>query len=108
TIIVRGTAATRYTVCRSFFAPTPNKTTETISHISLLILSAINGTTTCFRQCVRRNGQNYRILGLETGRRNFGFNVARFSQEIKVVNDSMRELNNTGSISENKPLAPQR
>jgi hypothetical protein len=78
TVLVRGSAADGYAAFSSFFGPTAGFETATDSHISILLLKAsADGGATELRHSLRRTGQSYAFLGIDFGRKNFGFNVSR-------------------------------
>ncbi len=101
TLLVRGNPQAGYQLFAAFLGP--DGRTATIAHASIVILKPLPGGQTEFRQYVRQNGQSYKAFGLEYGRRNFGFNVARFRQGQKALYETMLELKNTGKIKENRP-----
>lgn len=101
TVLVRGDAVHGYTLFITYFGP--NGDTATQAHISIIMLTPTANGKTEYRQCVRQNGQSYKIFGIEFGRKNFGFNVARDRQGVKALMNTMAELKNTGKIKENRP-----
>jgi hypothetical protein len=103
TILVRGNAADGYSIFDSFYGLMANKSdTATISQISILLLKSRSDGKTEYRRSWRRNGQSYKSLGLENGRRLFGVEIGRFRSAEKVLAAAMNELNTTGRIKENR------
>lgn len=106
TVLVRGNANQGYAVFDSFFRPTPGAPggTETSSHIAIYLLKPLSNGATEVRLSVRRNGQNYSaLLGLDQGRRQYGFNVQRDRSAQKKIVAAMMQLKDTGRITEKRP-----
>jgi len=101
TLLVRGNSAEGYTLLASFF--NERDSSATTAHISFVMLKPLPNGKTEFRQTVRQNGQSYKAFGIEYGRRNFGFNVARVRQGQKQFFGMVNELKTSGKIKENRP-----
>jgi hypothetical protein len=80
TALIRGSDAAGYSIFSSFFGPMAGLDTATKNQISIMTLRAQSATATEFRQYLRREGQSYKVFGLDFGRKNFGFKVSRFRQ----------------------------
>jgi hypothetical protein len=100
-VLVRSDGKGGYVMYNAYYGPSGD--TASIAHISIVTLAPTADGKTEFRQCVRQNGQSYKVFGLDYGRRNFGFNVSRFRQGEKQLTAQMVELKNTGKIKENRP-----
>jgi hypothetical protein len=100
TALVRGSDDQGFSVVYSFFGPIPNQPTATTAHVSVMMFKARSATQTEYRHRFRRNGQSYALLGLQNGRRLFGFNMKRIRQGIKVFANAASELQTTGTIKE--------
>jgi hypothetical protein len=101
TILVRGNSTRGYSVFASYFGPEGDTATQ--AHISIVILTPTANGKTEYRQCVRQNGQSYKIFGIDIGRKSFGFNAARDHDGVKLLSQQMLELKSTGTIKQNKP-----
>jgi hypothetical protein len=101
TFLLRGSASDGYVLYGSYRQPAGAKT-ATVAQISIAIFRATAASGTECRRSLRRNGQSYRLLGLDNGRKKYGFNAAKFYQDEKAFRDSMTELKRTGKIKENK------
>jgi hypothetical protein len=108
-ILVRGSATDGYTIFTSFIGPTVNRDTQnpedtqTAAVFMIAMLRSVSDNSCEFRQSMRRNGQSYTVLGLDFGRKTYGFNVERFRKAAKAATAAMRELRDTGKIKEKGP-----
>lgn len=101
TLLVRGDETTGYVLIGSFFKP--NGSTTTSSSFSITTIKPTADGKTDFRVSGRHMGQNYTFLGVEYGRKNFGFNRDRLRLGQKEFFASVDELKRTGKIRERKP-----
>lgn len=97
-VLVRGDAATGYSVFTSFIGPTPGKHTATDNHFSIMMFKSLPNGDTEFRQSLRRSGQYYGIPNLEFGRNNIAFNASRDRNALKGFIAAAIELRDTGHI----------
>jgi hypothetical protein len=100
TMLVRGNAERGYLVLSSFLAPVG--ATETKSALTIVRLVPLPGGRTDYRISSRFMGQSYGFFGKEAGRANFGFNVTRIRQGQLEFYAQVKELMETGKISERR------
>lgn len=100
TMLVRGNAERGYLVLSSFLAPVG--ATETKSALTIVRLMPLPDGKTDYRISSRFMGQSYGFFGKENGRANFGFNVSRIRQGQLEFYAQVKELKETGKISERR------
>jgi hypothetical protein len=100
-VLLRGNAADGFVLFTSFTGPAGDTTTTTQCMIGML--RSLSANSTEYRQYLQRNGQSYKIFGLDFGRKTYGFNAARVRQVEKPLAAAMVELKTTGKIKENRP-----
>ncbi len=99
-MLVRGTPEKGIVVLSSFLAPVgPSETKSSLTIVRLKLLP--NGKTD-YRISSRFMGQSYGFFGKENGRANFGFNVSRIRAGQLEFYGQVRELKETGKISERR------
>jgi hypothetical protein len=97
-LLVRGDANIGYTLIGSFLAP--GGSTSTTSFLTIILLRSTADGKTDYRVAGLQNGQNYSFFGVDTGRRNFGFNASRIREAQKDFLSQVRTLRDTGKIPE--------
>ncbi len=100
-LVMRGNPSTGYDIVGSIFGP--NGKTATTSSISMIWIRPTEEGKTEYRVSGRYTGQSYAIFGIDFGRRNYGFNVAKIRQGQKDFYAMVEELKTTGKIRERRP-----
>jgi hypothetical protein len=102
-ILVRGSVAEGYIIFTSFIGPTAGQDTPSTAQFMIGMLRSLSDNSCEYRQSMRRNGQSYKFIGLEFGRKKYGFNIERFHKAGTAVKAAMVELLATGKIKEKGP-----
>lgn len=97
-LLVRGGPQEGYVLAGSFLAPTGD--TITSSFLTLILIRPLAGGKTEYRVSGMMTGQNYAYLGIEHGRRNFGFNVGKIREGQREFLGQVKSLRETGKIPE--------
>lgn len=97
-LLLRGDAQNGYVLIGSFLGP--NGDTTTTSFITIMIIKPTADGKTDYRVAGMQTGQNYSFFGVDLGRRNFGFNVARIRDGQKDFLSQVKALRDTGKIPE--------
>jgi hypothetical protein len=97
-LLVRGDVQKGYVLVGSYLGP--NGDTTTSSFITIMIVKPTADGKTDFRIAGMQTGQNYSFFGVDMGRRNFGFNVARLRTGQKDFYSQVKALRETGKIPE--------
>jgi hypothetical protein len=100
-LVLRGDATNGYDLVGSFYGA-KGKTAST-SSISIIWLRPTGEGKTEYRVSGRYTGQSYALFGIEFGRRNYGFNLAKIRQGQKDFYAMVEELKTTGKIRERRP-----
>ncbi len=98
TLLVRGNETSGYEIIGSFHSPFGETTTT--SSLMMIQLRPMNAGVTAYKSLLRHMGQYYGFLGIEYGRKNFGFNVSRVRDGQVDFLHAVDELKRTGAIRE--------
>lgn len=101
TLLVRGSGNTGYELIGMFHSPFGE--TSTISSLMMMQLRSVSPGVTEYKAYSRHMGQYYGFLGIEYGRKNFGFNPSRVREGQVEFIRSVMELKETGNIRERLP-----
>lgn len=102
-LLVRGDARSGYVLVGSFIGKEGRNQTQTTSFITIVMLKPTADGKTDYRVAGFHMGQNYGFLGIEHGRKNYGFNRDRIRGGQKEFYDQVAELKKTGKITEKRP-----
>jgi hypothetical protein len=97
-LLLRGDAQHGYVLIGSYIEP--NGSTTTTSSITIILLRATADGKTDYRVAGMQTGQSYSFFGLDSGRKNFGFNVSRIRDGQKDFLSQVKSLRDTGKIPE--------
>jgi len=100
-LLVRGSEEQGYLITAQFLAP--NGKTLSTSSMSFVWIRPLAGGKTDFRVSGRYTGQSYLVFGIDFGRRNYGFNLARLRVAQLDFIAMVGELRKTGKIRERRP-----
>lgn len=99
--LVRGNDKAGYVLVGDFIEPTGP--TATTSSISMIIIRPTSDGRTDYRVVGMQTGQSYSFVGIEQGRKNFGFNARKIRDGQKDFLSQVYSLRDTGKIPERKP-----
>lgn len=103
-MIVRGNQNEGYTLVGSFLEPYGKGTSTTTStYITIIYVRPLPGGKTDYRVAGMLTGQSYSFIGLENGRKNFGFNQVKIREGQKEFIKQVKALKDTGKIPERRP-----
>lgn len=103
-MVVRGNDTEGYTLVGSLLAPYGNGTTTTsTTYITIIHIRPMKDGKTDYRVAGMLTGQNYSFIGLENGRKSFGFNQAKIREGQKEFFKQVKALKETGKIPERRP-----
>ncbi|MCO5141708.1 MAG: hypothetical protein M9962_01305 [Oligoflexia bacterium] len=101
TLMVRSDEKGGYELLGSFFAPMER--TSTSSFFTLMKMQPMGPNKTAFRVTGMHTGQSYGFLGIEYGRKNFGFNLLKIREGQKEFLGQVYHLRDKGWIPERRP-----
>lgn len=99
-LLLRGDAQHGYVLIGSYIEP--NGSTTTTSSITIILLKSTPDGKTDYRVAGMQTGQSYSFFGLDSGRKNFGFNVSRIRDGQKDFLGQVKSLRDTGRIPEKR------
>lgn len=102
-VLVRGNAAEGYAVVMQYVKPAAPYRTFTQQVFAIGLIRPVGEGKVSYRISTRYQGQSYKVLGnVSIGRGQIGFNERKVREVMEEYRNRVKELKDTGSITERK------